>query len=121
MPERAIKDLGKALKELRRKKHLTQDNLSDITAVSKKHIANIEKGYANASFEIVALLTKELGLSVDNIIYSDELDELQKLSNDLTAKLSACTTEQREIIIKAIECLVEEFKKLNQKKEEEDQ
>ena len=49
MPENIIKNLGKAIKDARKSHNLTQDNLSELTGISKRHIANIENGKANAS------------------------------------------------------------------------
>lgn len=47
MPENIIKNLGKAIKDARKSHNLTQDNLSELTGISKRHIANIENGNLN--------------------------------------------------------------------------
>lgn len=59
MSEQTIKSLGNVLRECRRIQNLTQDEVAEITGISKRHIANIEKGVANASFEIVTILAKK--------------------------------------------------------------
>ena len=66
MPENIIKNLGKAIKDARKSHNLTQDNLSELTGISKRHIANIENGKANASIEIIRL-NRYIG---DMLIYS---------------------------------------------------
>lgn len=83
MPENIIKNLGKAIKDARKSHNLTQDNLSELTGISKRHIANIENGKANASIEIIIILVKELRISLDNIIFENDLtinDKLLKVS-----------------------------------------
>ena len=47
--------------------------MADITDLSTRHIANIEKGDVNPSFEVLSTLVKALGVSFDAIF--DPADE----------------------------------------------
>lgn len=119
MPEKVIKDLGVALKERRKERKLTQETLSDMTGISKRHIAKIENGISNASFEIVSILAKCLDISIDQIIFSD-LEETEEYVKQLAIKLSMCNEEQRQITIKMINSLIDEFKTINGLSEDKD-
>lgn len=119
MPEKAIKDLGIALKEHRKQHKLTQEGLSDITGISKRHIAKIENGISNASFEIVSILAKSLDVSIDNIIFADVLKDNENIAKELAIKLSMCTEEQRRITIKILNSLIDEFQTINNASKDE--
>ena len=53
MPNSVIAALGKQIRSARKKADLTQEQLSALCHVSTKHIANIEKGIMNPSYEIL--------------------------------------------------------------------
>ena len=44
MPEQAIKAFGEAIRQARSEMRLSQQDLSDLTGISKRHIAKIENG-----------------------------------------------------------------------------
>ena len=60
--------LGEYLRSVRNSANLTQEQLSDLSNVSIKHIADIEKGLKNPSFVVLQSLAKALDLSLDNLI-----------------------------------------------------
>ena len=59
---------GKRLKELRKAKKITQEQLAERCHVSTKHIANIEKGSMNPSYEILLAIARVLPVSLDALI-----------------------------------------------------
>ena len=71
MPIDDLTTLGKKMREARKKKDLTQQELADLSHVSVKQIANIEKGKMNPSYLILKALAKVLPLSLDNLINPD--------------------------------------------------
>ena len=52
MPIDDLTALGQIMREARKKKDLTQQELSDLSHVSVKQIANIEKGQMNPSYRV---------------------------------------------------------------------
>lgn len=71
MPNSDLKRLGQQLRAARNEAKLTQEQLADLSHVSIKHIAGIEKRQKNPSFEILLALSKVLKLSLDGLIISD--------------------------------------------------
>ena len=63
MPNNDLIRLGQQLRAARNEAKLTQEQLADLSHVSIKHIAGIEKGQKNPSFEILLALSKVLKLS----------------------------------------------------------
>ena len=58
MPTDDLTALGKKIREARKEKDLTQQELLDLSHVSIKQIANIEKGKMNPSYLILRALAK---------------------------------------------------------------
>lgn len=66
MPIDDLTALGQKMREARKNKELTQQELSDLSHVSVKQIANIEKGKMNPSYLILRALAKVLHISLDS-------------------------------------------------------
>ena len=62
--QNSVEALGMALRAARKKKKLTQRGLADKLHMSVRTIIAAESGNNNPKFETVALLAKELGLSL---------------------------------------------------------
>ena len=62
---------GIALRAARIKQNLTQRALADRLHMSVRTIIEIEKFHSSPKFETVALLAKELNVSLDAIVFSD--------------------------------------------------
>ena len=58
MPIDDLTALGQKMREARKNKELTQQELSDLSHVSVKQIANIEKGKMNPSYLILKSIGK---------------------------------------------------------------
>ena len=71
MPIDDLTALGQKMREARKNKELTQQELSDLSHVSVKQIANIEKGKMNPSYLILRALAKILHISLDTLINPD--------------------------------------------------
>ncbi len=64
MPIDDLTALGQIMRKARKEKDLTQQELSDLSHVSVKQIANIEKGKMNPSYLILRALAKVLHISL---------------------------------------------------------
>lgn len=113
MPDRILQELGKAIRKARKSKGMSQQELSEKTGISRRHIANIENGVANASFEIISIIVLELNVSLDNIVFQKDLYTQYEVLNTLVVKLIQCSSSQQQIILKTMNCLIDEI--LNQK------
>lgn len=109
MPEKHKKKLRKTIREHRKQKGYSQQELSEITRISQYHIANIENEIANASFEIVTILVKELSISLDSIIFIEQLNFQSIMMNFISVQLSQCTDLQQKIVFKTLKYLIDEF------------
>ena len=60
MPNNVLPVLGEQLKKARKDRDLTQEQLAERAGLSTRHIAKIEKGEVNPSFEVLSTLVKTL-------------------------------------------------------------
>lgn len=76
-------------------RHLTQEQLSEKSNISARHIANIEKGRMNPSFEVLHALVTCLGISADSLFYPEKTSNNDALSSICTQLLVLSEKECR--------------------------
>lgn len=111
MPNTDLIRLGQTLRSARNEAKLTQEQLSDLSHVSIKHIACIEKGEKNPSFEILLALSKVLTLSLDGLIATD-MSEEEKACKLLAVSYISCPPAARDTLLRATQSLAKELSEL---------
>jgi len=86
--------LGRAIRDARKRKGMTQDCLSEIAAVSAKYLSQVEQGHGNVTVLFLLRLSRALGLDIGALLYGcadtteerrfrrEIWDQLQKLKPD---------------------------------------
>ena len=100
--------------EARKKKDMTQQKLSDLSHVSVKQIANIEKGKMNPSYLILRALAKVLHISLDTLINPDISLEDEGV-NQMKMLYSSCPPEMRDTQLHHTQEMVKELTELSEK------
>lgn len=108
MPKNILKHLGDCIRKARTDCGLTQEELSEQSGVSVRHIANIEKGRMNPSYEVMKLLMNRLGVSAETLFYPDIPKQEIEL-NEFIGKYHACSEEDRKILLRTLNCLSDEL------------
>ena len=116
MPIDELKELGLKLKATRKEKGLTQQELSDISHVSTKQIANIER--MNPSYLILKALAKVVPLSSDSLL-APEISPDDEGANKMKILYMNCPPEMRETLLHQTQGLSEELTELSRKFEKE--
>ena len=62
---------GSAVRTERAKRHITQRELADKLHMSVRTIVQLELGKSSPKFETVALIAKELNISLDTIVFQN--------------------------------------------------
>ncbi len=91
-------DLGKRLKDLRKSKGLTQQQVADRVWVTKAMISSYELSARSPSYEVLIKLAKLFGVTTDYLL---GIESCRRINTD------GLTDEQ----INIINTLIEEFKK----------
>ena len=102
------------MREARKNKELTQQELSDLSHVSVKQIANIEKGKMNPSYLILRALAKILHISLDTLINPDVSLEDDGV-NQMKMLYSSCPPEMRDTLLHHTQETVKELTYLSEK------
>lgn len=106
--DEVLKNMGKELRNARKERNMTQQQLADHTNHGLRHIQRIELGKVNPTFEMLYVLVHELGMSADPLFFPDMTDS-EKEMRHLQAKLNACTEEERQMIIQTMDYLATQF------------
>ena len=126
MPIDDLTALGQKMREARKNKELTQQELSDLSHVSVKQIANIEKGKMNPSYLILRALAKNpsylilralakvLHISLDTLINPDVSLEDEGV-NQMKMLYSSCPPEMRDTLLHHTQETVKELTELSKK------
>ena len=114
MPIDELKELGLKLKATRKEKGLTQQELSDISHVSTKQIANIERGKMNPSYLILKALAKVVPLSLDSLL-APEISPDDEGANKMKILYMNCPPEMRETLFHPTQGLSAEMTALSRK------
>ena len=75
------KALGKRIKNKRKEKHLTQEQLSEICDLSTAHIGHIERGTRIMSVDVLVRLSRALDVSLDYLLFDSVTDDENILKN----------------------------------------
>lgn len=113
MPESNLERLGASLRAARNDVGLTQEQLSDLSHVSIKHIANIEKGKMNPSYEVLRALATVLKISFDALVYPEMASE-EEACKALNASYLSCPITMRGTLLKSTRALADELTALAQ-------
>ena len=118
MPEDDFSKLGNAMRNARKSRGFTQERLSDVSGVSVRHIAKIEKGIINPSFDILEKLITALGTSFD-AFYNPATDEETAELQEIIGLYRACPSTGKRLIVAAMRALVNELMDMNLEQESE--
>lgn len=114
MPIDELTELGQKMREARKQKGLTQQELADLSHVSTKQIANIEKGKMNPSYLILKALVKVLHNSLDSLINPDISPEDEGI-NQMKMLYCSCPSEMRETLLHHTQETAKELRELSEK------
>lgn len=109
MPEDIFVRLGNKLKNVRKTRGLTQEELSALSGVSTRHISKIEKGVMNPSYEILTQIAAALGMTPDYFFASDN-DEDENNIQLLISLYKGCPKPYRKLLLSTMQTLSKEIR-----------
>ena len=108
MPNEVLVRGGARLRALRKERGYTLEQLAELTKLSTRHIAGIEKGEANPSFEVLYTIISVLGTSFDAIFNPAE-EQVETELQEIVGLYRACPEQGRRIILAANRAMVHEM------------
>ncbi|MBO6087151.1 helix-turn-helix transcriptional regulator [bacterium] len=80
--------LGKRIKELRKEKCLTQEQLAEIIGIEPNNLSRIEKGRNYPTPENLSKIAKALNVSVDKLFFFEHHKDYASIKNELSSALN---------------------------------
>lgn len=110
MPNDVLSVLGARLRAARKERNLTQERLAELSGLSTRHIAKVEKGGVNPSFEVLSTLVKALGVSFD-AIFDPASEQVEAEIQEITGLYRSCPELGQRLILVAIRAMANELSK----------
>ena len=66
---KSFKTLGRKIQKLRKAQDLTQEELAEMTGISRVYMGYIEQGRESPSLKLLMKLAKRLGVRVENLFH----------------------------------------------------
>lgn len=98
----AKKLLGQRVKELRKKKNLTQEQLSEKMNVYQKQIGNIETGTTFTTMTNLEKLAEILGVEIKDLFDFGYNKSSQDLIQDINSMLNSATEKEVQLVYKIV-------------------
>lgn len=108
MPNDVLVNGGARLRAVRKERGYTQEQLAELTKLSTRHIAGIEKGEANPSFEVLYTITTVLGVSFD-AIFNPADEQMEREIQEITGLYRACPEQGRRLILVSTRAMAQEW------------
>lgn len=105
MPNNVLPVLGEQLKKARKDRDLTQEQLAERSGLSTRHIAKIEKGDVNPSFEVLSTLVKTLCVSFD-AIFDPASEQVEAELQEIAGLYRACPEEGQHLVLATMRTMV---------------
>lgn len=96
------KQLGKRIKELRKRNHITQEQLSEIIGLEPNHISKIETGIHFPQPDKLDLIAKAFNISVMELFNYEHKQTPQIIQQEISKWLKSAPQNEIEYIYKTI-------------------
>ena len=108
MPNDVLINGGARLRALRKERGYTQERLAELTRLSTRHIAGIEKGEANPSFEVLYTIITVLGTSFD-AVFNPVNEQVEREIQEVVRLYRACSEQGRRLVLTTVRAMVNEL------------
>lgn len=109
--ENVRKEIGKKIREIRKIKGLTQEELGEKANLSYKFIGELERGKVNVSLDSIDRISKALGIYIGDL-FRKEKEPILKITVKEKTPLSKLSFHDIRLIKKALRLLNRTFSKV---------
>jgi transcriptional regulator with XRE-family HTH domain len=104
------KIIGKRIQEFRKKKGMTQEELSEIIDISPHYLSALERGIYNIKLETLVKILNTLGISADEVFCDVVNKSCAVTSSRLSERLESLPTEEQERILAVVDTMINSAK-----------
>ena len=105
------KIIGKRIQEFRKKRGMTQEELSEVIEISPHYLSALERGIYNIKLETLVKILNCLDCSADEVFCDVVNRSCAVTSGRLSEKLEALPTEEQERILAVVDTMINSAKK----------
>lgn len=101
-----LKKLGIRIKDLRKKKKLTQDELSELAEMNGKHLGEVERGLINISVQNLDKIAESLGVPLQALLDIEHQKPKEELAREIATIIEGASYEQTRLIYRIVSDIV---------------
>ena len=102
--DNAYAKIGMRIRELRKERHMTQDDLAHTCGCTSNHLSAIETGEHKPSFDLMMNIAATLGETLDYIIAdTPHTNSNYFINTRLAPKLDACSSQELLLVERFID------------------
>lgn len=90
--------LGKRIRTVRRRNHMTQETLAEKIDVSTPHISNVERGTVKPSLEVIINIANALSVTADDLLCDEVVHCRPQFEQDIQLLLDSCDDYEIRIV-----------------------
>jgi len=101
-----LKLFGKRIKELRKSKKLTQEQLGELVGVDYKQIGNIETGTYFTTMPTLEKIAKALDVEIEELFSFSHIKDKELLLNELSKMLNSAQEHELKLVYKVVKTIL---------------
>ena len=105
------KIIGKRIQEFRKKKGMTQDELSEILEITPHYLSALERGIYNIKLETLVKILNTLDISADEIFCDVVNRSAAVTASRLSKSLEGLPPDEQKRILAVVETMISNAKK----------
>jgi len=98
--------IGARIKEIRTKKGITQEQLSERMEINPKYLSSIERGKENPTLNTLIKLSESLGVDLSEIFRFIQIEDPAERKSLIISILDESDNEQLKLIFKILSAIV---------------
>ena len=98
--------IGSRIQEIRNKKGITQDQLSEKVGISAKYLSSIERGKENPTLNTILKLAQSLDVTPDEFFIHLEIEDPAKRKSMINELLDEADEDQLKLIYKVLSAMI---------------
>ena len=104
------KRIGARIKDARKSKGMTQENLAESLEVSVGYVSQVERGVTKISLDLLGAISTVLEKDLSYFVCETGTDSPNYMGGELTEELKLLSEENRRIVDAVIKAMLEEQK-----------
>ena len=98
--------IGARIKEIRTKRGITQDQLSERMEINPKYLSSIERGKENPTLNTLINLSQSLDVNMDDLFSFVEIEDPDKRKSLIISLLDEANDEQLKLAFKILSVII---------------